>query len=234
MGSEFSVIIPALNEAAEIGETLAALRSIEESVEIIVSDGGSVDRTAEIARDLGATVVQTPRGRGRQLRAGADIATGDVLWFLHADSIPPVGALVEIRRAFQDKTVVAGNFALRFDGDGRAASFMTWFYPQIRRLGLIYGDSGIFVRREAYERSGGFQPLPLFEDLDLIGRLKKEGRLVHLQPELITSSRRFEGRPFLPVFIRWISFQCLYWLGVSPDRLAKVYHPTEPAHLRPS
>lgn len=228
METEFSVIIPTLNEASEIGPTLSALRSCEEPVEIIVVDGGSTDETVAIARDFRAKVIDdVPRGRGSQLHAGASIATGDVLLFLHADSIPPVDAFVEIRRAFETRESVAGNFALRFNGGGGAARFMTWFYPQIRRIGLIYGDSGIFVRRETYEQIGGFEPLPLFEDLELIGRLKKEGKWVHLQVELTTSSRRFEGRPFIPVFLRWVLFQCLYWIGVSPYRLAKGYHPLE-------
>lgn len=231
METKFSVIIPTLNEASEIGRTLAALRSCEEPIEIIVVDGGSGDETVAIAQKFGATVINVPRGRGSQLHAGARAATGDVLWFLHADSIPPSGALREIRRAFEDHKLVAGNFALRFNGDGKAARFMTWFYPQIRRLGLIYGDSGIFVRRQAYESIGGFKPLPLFEDLDLISRLKKVGKLVHLQAELTTSSRRFEGRPFIPVLVRWVLFQCLYWIGVSPYALAKAYHPAQSEKL---
>lgn len=225
MYPEFSVIIPTLNEASEIGRTLAALRSSAEPVEIIVVDGGSSDRTVEIARDFEATVIVAPRGRGSQLHAGTSIATGDVLWFLHADSIPPVDAFAAIRSAFEDRNSVAGNFALRFYGHGGAARFMTWFYPQIRRIGLIYGDSGIFVRRETYERIGGFKPLPLFEDLEFVGRLKKVGGLVHLQSELVTSSRRFEGRLFILVFLRWVLFQCFYWIGVSLYRLAETYHP---------
>lgn len=231
MGIEFSVIIPALNEAAEIGETLAALRSTEESVEIIIADGGSTDGTVEIAKGFGATVVDAPRGRGRQLHAGASVATGRLFWFLHADSIPPANAFAEIRRAFEDQRLLAGNFSLQFKGNGNAAGFMSWFYPQIRRLGLIYGDSGIFVRGDVYRRIGGFKPIPLFEDLDLVSRLKKEGKLIHLDAKLVTSSRRFEGRPFIPVFLRWVIFQCLYWIGVSPYRLAKTYHPLPSENL---
>lgn len=222
---KLSVIIPALNEADEIERTLAAVRSADDAVEVIVVDGGSDDRTVEIAQGFDATVISAPRGRGSQLRAGADHATGDILWFLHADSVPPADAFNEIRRAFEDEDVVAGNFALRFEGDLAAARFMTWFYPQIRKIGLIYGDSGIFVRRDAYERVGGFKPLPLFEDLDLIRRLKKEGGWVHLESELVTSSRRFERRSFIPVFVRWVLFQCLYWVGFSPYRLARSYYP---------
>lgn len=225
MSVEFSIIIPTLNEASEIGCALDALRFQGESVEIIIADGGSSDETGAIAQGKGATVIIVQRGRGVQMHTGADAAKGSILWFLHADSVPPGDALSEIRHALTDENIVGGNFTLRFDGGGRAARFMTWFYPQIRRIGLMYGDSGIFVRRETYERIGGFKPLPLFEDLEFVGRLKKVGGLVHLQSELVTSSRRFEGRPFILVFLRWVLFQCFYWIGVSPYRLAKTYHP---------
>lgn len=225
MSVKISIIIPTLNEATEIGRTLDALLNLAGSFEIIVADGGSTDETCELAMSRDATVIGTERGRGIQLHAGALAATGSVLWFLHADSIPPANAFAEIRRAFEDQSSLAGNFSLRFKGNGNAAGFMTWFYPQIRRLGLIYGDSGIFVRGDVYRRIGGFKPIPLFEDLDLVSRLKKEGKLIHLDAELVTSSRRFEGRPFMPVFLRWVIFQCLYWIGVSPYSLAKTYHP---------
>lgn len=225
MDAELSVIIPTLNEAPAIGRILARLRSFKESVEIIVVDGGSKDETVSIALECGAKVIEAPRGRGSQLRAGAEASTGDILWFLHADSIPPADAPAEISRAFVNQGLVAGNFKLRFEGDSGAARFMTWFYPQIRKLGLVYGDSGIFVRRRSYDEAGGFQPLPLFEDLDLVRRIKRTGMLVHLDAELLASSRRFSGRPFIPVFLRWVILQLLFWMGVSPYRLARGYHP---------
>ncbi len=225
MSAEFSIIIPTLDEALGIGRTLDALQCFREHAEIIIADGGSSDETVSIAESRGAKVIAAPRGRGIQLHAGACAATGSVLWFLHADSIPPPDALREIRLAFEDEESVGGNFVLQFDGDSRAARFMTWFYDKIRHIGLLYGDSGIFVRREVYQRIGGFKPLPLFEDLDFIGRLKMEGILVRLKGKLVTSSRRFEGRLFVPVFLRWVVYQCLYWLGVSPFWLAKAYYP---------
>ncbi len=224
MNRTISIIIPTYNEAAEIGQTLAAVKLLGENIEIIVADGDSDDDTVAVARELGAVVVESPRGRGDQMHAAALVSKGEILWFIHADSRPAPDALNEILSALEDPSVAAGNFTLRFAGEGRPAKFMTWFYRHIRKIGLLYGDSGIFVRRDAYERVGGFKPLPLFEDLDLVYRLRKIGKLVTLDAEILTSSRRFENRAFLPVFVRWIAFQCLYWIGVSPHRMARIYH----------
>ncbi len=225
MSIDISIIIPTLNEATEISRTLEKIRSVDGSIEIIVADGGSVDETCSLARQLGAIVINTECGRGTQLHAGALAAAGSVLWFLHADSMPPTDSLSEIRNALLSESIVGGNFALEFDGDSRSAAFMNLFYDKIRHLGLLYGDSGIFVRREVYQQIGGFKPLPLFEDLEFVGRLKKQGRTVRIESAIVTSSRRFEGRPFIPVFFRWVLYQCLYWIGVSPFRLARSYHP---------
>ncbi|MEJ7849745.1 MAG: TIGR04283 family arsenosugar biosynthesis glycosyltransferase [Pyrinomonadaceae bacterium] len=224
-----SIILPTFNEAAEIEKTLAAVKRLGGNTEIIVADGGSNDKTAAIARQFGAIVVESPRGRGDQMRAAALKSSGEILWFVHADSRPSPVALNEIREALEDPSVVAGNFTLRFAGASRPAKFMTWFYRHIRKIGLLYGDSGIFVRREAYDCVGGFKPLPLFEDLELVRRLRKIGKVVTLNAEILTSSRRFENRAFLPVFIRWILFQCLYWIGVSPHRMARIYHSAKPS-----
>lgn len=225
MNRTISIIIPTFNEAGEIGTTLAELRSLGGKTEIIVADGGSDDDTATIARKLGAVVVESPRGRGDQMHAAALVSSGEILWFVHADSRPAPDALNEILSTLEDLSVAGGNFTLRFTGESRPAKFMTWFYRHIRKIGLLYGDSGIFVRRNVYERVGGFKSLPLFEDLDLIYRLRTIGKLATLDSEIITSSRRFENRAFLPVFVRWIVFQCLYWIGVSPHRMARIYHP---------
>ncbi len=102
---------------------------------------------------------------------------------------------------------------------------MTWLYPNLRKIGLLYGDSAIFVRREIYQKIGGFKPLPLFEDLDFVRCLKRAGKIANLSAIVTTSSRRFENRSFILTFLRWTIFQCLYWLGVNPNRLAKRYYP---------
>ena len=157
----------------------------------------------------------------------ARAASGRALWFLHADTLPSASFAKAIEEALSDSSVVAGNFDVYFDGGRPAARFLTWLYPRLRKLGLCYGDSGIFVRREAYQRVGGFRDFPIFEDLDLVRRLRKLGRVAHLRARVTTSSRRFEGCSFALTFARWSFLQALYWLGVSPHTLARMY-----AHVR--
>ncbi len=222
---KLSVIIPTLNEAQSISATLDAVAGVRGGVEIIVVDGGSTDGTAELVRRRGVRVIEGGRGRGRQLHEGARVARGRALLFLHADTLPPADAAERIAEALADPRVVGGNFRIRFDGRRRAARFLTWLYPQLRRLGLCYGDSGIFARAETYRRVGGFNPFPIFEDLDLVRRLRREGRVALLPATVVTSSRRFEGRSFALTFARWSALQALYWLGVHPRRLARLYAP---------
>jgi rSAM/selenodomain-associated transferase 2 len=226
-----SIIIPALNEAHALGATLDAVAQVRGDKEVIVVDGGSLDSTVEVARERGAQVVKSERGRGAQMHAGACVAQGEVFWFLHADTIPPAEAAERIFEALKDTTVVGGNFDVRFDGERYAARFLTWLYPRLRRLGLCYGDSAIFVRREDYKRAGGFQPFPIFEDLDLIRQLRRRGPLVHLPTIVTTSSRRFEGRSFALTFTRWAMMQGLYWLGVHPSALGRLYAPIRGARF---
>jgi rSAM/selenodomain-associated transferase 2 len=220
-----SIIIPTLNEASAIGPTLDALAEMGGPIEIIVVDGGSEDATAAIAGERGARVCVSKRGRGNQMHAGSCIAQGEVFWFLHADTHPPARAIAQILQALADPGIVGGNFRLRFDGTRYAARFLSWLYPYLGWLGLCYGDSAIFVRRDAYERVGGFQPLLLFEDLDFVRRLKRIGRFVRLSGPVITSSRRFEGRCFALIFLQWTMLQLFYWLGVKPHMLARLYPP---------
>lgn len=220
-----SIIIPALNESDSIARTLIAVSQLVTPVEIIVVDGGSYDGTPEIARKYGARVVSSEQGRGTQMHRGASVAHGDVLWFLHADTVVPLDGVDLIVKALVDEHAIAGNFSVRFDGPGAAARFMTRLYPQLRRLGLCYGDSAIFVRRQAYEQSGGFSPLPIFEDLDLLRRLRRLGAFVHVPSSVVTSGRRFEDGRFVSTFIRWIGLQLMYWLGFHPRRLGQLYTP---------
>lgn len=220
-----SIVIPTLNEAVLLRPTLRALRESGPEKEVLVVDGGSEDGTREVAASEGVAVLQAPCGRGAQLHEGACQARGDVFWFLHADTLAPPGAGDEILSALADHRVVAGNFRLLFTGRSRGAAFLNVLYPKLAWLGLRYGDSGLWVRRDAYHRSGGFQLLPIFEDLDFIRRVTPLGGWRTLRGPLVTSSRRFESRRFAPVFARWAFLQALYWLGCDPYQLGRLYYP---------
>jgi rSAM/selenodomain-associated transferase 2 len=216
-----SVIIPTLNEESCLAATLAAVRNLHPH-EILVADGGSTDRTVEIASGA-AQVMHSQKGRGTQQRTAASQASGDVFWFLHADTIPGPGALAAIRECMDVSTNAGGNFSLGFDGAGPSAGQLTQIYPWLRLLGLFYGDSGIFVRKAVYLQAGGFQPYPLFEDVDLVRRIRRIGEFQTVRERLTTSSRRFENRNFGLMFAEWTALQTLYWAGVSPHRLARLY-----------
>lgn len=220
-----SIIVPALNEASQIGNTLSVLHALEGQKEIIVVDGGSEDQTVALATAAGVKVLESARGRGTQQHAGALAARGEVLWFVHADTSPPRHAISEMNKALRDSSTVGGNFGLTFDGPSRAARQLTAIYPTLRSLNLCYGDSGIFVRRSAYDAIGGFRPLAIFEDLDLLRRLRRVGRFVHLKTCIVTSSRRFEKRNFAGMWVHWTALQLLYWTGVQPNTLANLYRP---------
>ncbi len=225
MNPTVSIIIPTLNEAGSIKQTLDAVKNFGKETEVIVVDGGSTDETISIVKSFDVKILCSPRGRGIQMHAGAKEAKGEVLWFLHADTIPEPIATEEISKALEDAKIIGGNFTICFDGESAAARFLTWLYPNLRKINLIYGDSAIFVRRDVYEKAEGFKPFPIFEDLDLVRKLKPFGQMIYLPVKVTTSSRRFENRSFILTFLRWSILQVFYWLGVSPHTLGKLYLP---------
>ncbi len=227
---EISVIIPTLNEETTIKKALEALSRLINVAEVIVVDGGSSDKTVEIVESFteikNLKLIKTSEAnRGKQLHEGTKHAAGEIFWFLHSDSRPKQGSGREIKKYMNYAEVVGGNFEIIFDGGSRWAKFLTWLYPQLRAIGLVYGDSGMFARRETYEKIGGFKPLPIFEDVDLFHRLQKRGRFMYLKLPLITSSRRFTNRSFIWTFTKWSVFQGLYWFGIPPKFLSRFYAP---------
>ena len=225
-----SIIIPTLDEESSLPALLDAIGQQSAAHEVSIVDGGSRDRTLEVARNSGARTFVSGSGRGTGLSIGAEAARGDVLFFLHADSALAPGALARINEALAtDRTVIGGNFRLVFDGDTDFSRWLTRFCAWIRLLGFYYGDSGIFVRRGVYQALGGFHPIPVMEDWDFVRRLERFGRTCCIaDPPLVTSSRRFENRHPLRIIYGLVRIHALYGLGVSPDRVFEMYRAQAP------
>ncbi len=206
-----SVIIPTLNEAHHLPETLSALAQLGEAVEIVVVDAGSEDGTADVAEKMGARVITSDRRqRAHQCNLGAAQASGDILWFLHADTWVSPSAVRSIDEALKNPRVAGGGFRRRF----RSASpllLVTCMLASLRgRLfGLYFGDQSLVARRVVFEAIGGFSDLPVFEDFDLCQRLQKEGKLACLGPPVRSSARRFEKRGALAVTLHdlWLTLR---------------------------
>lgn len=193
--------------------------------ELVVSDGGSADRTVAIARELGARVVTGPPGRGGQLNRGAAAAAGDLLLFLHADTRLPEDAAAAVRAAVA-AGAEGGGFRLAFDDPRPLRRLGAWLINL--RTGLTrvpLGDQAQFVTREAFDRLGGYAEWPILEDLDFMRRLKRSGRVAVLAPKVTTAARRFDAAGTAPTIARNWLIWLLYVLGVSPHRLARLYRP---------
>jgi rSAM/selenodomain-associated transferase 2 len=224
-----STIIPTYNEESIIEGLLRQLQEQVGDGEIILADGSSSDRTALLAQRY-ARVVVTERNRGRQLNHAARQARGEILCFLHADVQLPGGALPSLASAMADPQVVGGSFSVEFAGDGFAGHVFTRINDWRRRFGVFYGDQGIFVRRDVFERLGGFREWPLLEDYEFTRRLVKAGKTVCLPERLQVSSRRWkpsrDGRGRLwRTMASWFFIQAFYLLGVPVEKLARWYRP---------
>ncbi len=222
-----AVVIPTLDEAGRIGGLVRRLRERRCFAELIVADGGSRDATVDRAEAAGARVIRAPRGRGVQLNAGAAAAGAEVLFFLHADTLPPPGAAAQIRSALSAPGAVAGAFKTWTVPDGGDSP--PWLGPMLhladirsRYTGLPYGDQGLFVRAATFREVGGFPEIPILEDLELSRRLAARGRIVRAPGRIRVSGRRFARRPAY-YFALMNLCPLLYRLGVPPERLARAY-----------
>ena len=192
-------------------------------------DGGSTDATAAIAaRFPQVRLLASPRGRARQMNAGARAARGDVLLFLHADTLLPDGALAAVEAAVGDPGVVAGRFDVRFDNPRPVFRMIAWFMnPRSRWSGISTGDQAIFVRREVFEALGGYPDMPLMEDVELCRRLKRRGRLAALRLRVTTSARKWEREGAVRTILLMWALRLLYMVGVPPARLHRWYYRRE-------
>ena len=218
-----SIVVPVLNEAARLPGLLDQLTADFPGCEIVVVDGGSTDGTAELVRPP-AKVVHSEAGRGHQLNAGAAATTGDVLWFVHADTQPEPAAVGQIRDALSDPAVVGGGLHIAFDRQTPALRYVAWSSNvRARRLGSIFGDQAMWIRRDVFDRLGGFPEWPLMEDLEMSRRLGRTGRLALLPSKALASSRRFDehGTVRLLVFMQWLKLA--YMAGADPAVLARRY-----------
>ncbi|MEA5534319.1 TIGR04283 family arsenosugar biosynthesis glycosyltransferase [Crocosphaera sp. XPORK-15E] len=219
-----SIIIPVLNEEEVIKQNLLRLKH-SSGIEIILADGGSQDQTILIAQNMGVKVVFcTQKGRAYQMNQGASIATGDILLFLHADTILPNNYPTIIKNVLSDPQTLAGAFELGIDSQQlsfrlieRLVNWRSHFFS------LPYGDQAIFLKTSIFREIGGFPYLPIMEDFELIQRLKKRGKIAIASAKVTTSSRRWQK---LGVWKTTIINQLIiigYYLGVSPDQLARLY-----------
>jgi rSAM/selenodomain-associated transferase 2 len=222
-----SVIVPALNEADGIVDTLQALQDMRlRGVEIIVADGGSTDDTATVCAPLADRVIIGATGRARQMQAGAALACGSVLWFLHADSRAPGDADRTIATALGSGRRNWGRFDVRFAHAGLLLGVVaTLMNLRSRLTGIATGDQGIFVTRKLFERVNGFPQIPLMEDIALSRLLKRHSRPACLHEQLITSARRWQAQGTLCTILVMWSLRLAYFLGVSPAWLAQFYRP---------
>lgn len=222
---KISIIIPVLNEANTIGACLSRLNEQAEPHEIVVVDGGSLDNTLAIVRTFPEVkwLRAYGAGRGRQMNQGVRIAKGDILLFIHSDTLLVPNGLAMIEALLAQTGIAAGSFTLRFD---HQSPFLRLYarFSRINHILFTYGDQGLFMTRRVFEQVGGFPELPLMEDVEIQKSLRKIGRFVKIHYPVITSARRFLVNGIIRQQLLNTGLVLLYHAGVSPVRLKRFYH----------
>jgi rSAM/selenodomain-associated transferase 2/rSAM/selenodomain-associated transferase 1 len=221
--SRISVIIPTFNEAEHMEETLASLPGAVD-VETLIVDAGSHDGTPQIAVAHGCRVLTAPPSRAEQMNAGAAVATGEILLFLHADTRLPEHFAAHVRRTLSTPNVIVGAFRLRIAAAGRVLRLIEWGVSlRSRWLQMPYGDQALFLKADTFRELGGFPDLPIMEDFEMIRRLRRRGRIAVADASVTTSPRRWNALG--PLQTTWINQMVVlgYYLGISPERLARWY-----------
>lgn len=223
MQLSISVIIPVLNEELTIGPALQSVLRLNPD-EILVVDGGSLDTTRELAASMGVKVFSSERGRARQMNTGAQLARGEVLLFLHADTRLPESALADIRGAMQNDSLAGGRFDVALEGEGWMLKLIGAMISLRSRFSKIAtGDQAIFIRREVFVRLGGYPDIPVMEDVALSRALKRVGGVACLKSRVITSARRWQTEGVWRTVFRMWALKSLYLMGVSPFWLKRFY-----------
>ena len=227
MSDTISVILPVWKEASIINHTIANILSLGCSthIEIIVVDGSAEGETIHAVQNKEVKKVASEKGRSRQMNAGASLASGGVLFFLHADTFLPKNALQAIFSVMQDREFVGGAFDLGIDSPRRIFRLIeTAASLRSRITRMPYGDQGIFIRKDYFQAIGGFREIPLMEDVDLMRRIKKAGDTICILPLRVrTSPRRWEREGIIRCTLRNWLLIALYYLGFSPEKLARYY-----------
>ena len=220
-----SVIVPVLDEAGGIGQSLQPLQALRgRGIEIIVVDGGSRDGTRDAAAPLCDRILDAPRGRARQMNAGAGAAAGRVLLFLHADTRLPSGWSGMVRDALEDRSREWGRFDVRLDGAHPMLRIVERAMNLRSRLsGIATGDQAIFATRAAFRAVGGFPDVALMEDVALSRALRARSRPACLRPAVVTSSRRWERHGIVRTIVLMWRLRLEYALGADPEKLARLY-----------
>ncbi len=221
----FSIIIPTYNEAGQIEKTINTMHAAKgkHEVEIIVVDGGSIDDTINIAEQCGATAVKSARkGRAAQMNIGASIAKYEILYFLHADSIPPNNFTTQILSAYKEG-VNSGCFRLAFEYDHWFLKVNAWF-TRFNVNAVRFGDQSLFVSKDIFQKSGGFrEDLLIMEDQEIIHRIKKFGKFNVLKDVIQTSARKYLDNGVYRMQIIFYSIWGLYYLGYSQEKLSQLH-----------
>ncbi len=225
--AELSIILPVLNESDTINGILAHLQALGSDglVETIVVDGNPSGTTIAAVTVPGVRTLVAEQGRARQMNRGAAVATGDILLFLHADTLLPSNAIPRIREVMDDKRFVGGAFDLEFNSKRIIFKITEWYvFLRTRLTKIPFGDQAIFIRRTYFEKIGGYRDIPIMEDVELMKRIRKRADTICIIPVKVrTSVRRYEQEGILYCAFRNWLLQISFALGMSAERLAKWY-----------
>jgi len=223
-----SIVIPVLNEEAQIKQTLDFTTQLSGNFEIIVVDGGSTDGTKSVVKSFSnILLVNSQKGRANQMNTGAKQAKGEILLFLHADTRLPENAIETIEKKMSQNNVVGGSFSLCFD----SPHHLLRFYAKLSKINhslFTYGDHAIFIKKYFFEQISGYKEISIMEDVEIQSRLRKRGKFIKLSETVLTSARRFKENGTTKQLVLDVLILVLYHLGVSPKNLKKWYPDNKP------